>query len=77
MTWQQRLRALVLAGGALAAVGCGDDVAVHGGTDMAVSGDMTYTFGCANGNPDPCCFHPDMKGCPSDGGAPGDGGGHD
>jgi hypothetical protein len=22
-----------------------------------------------NASPDPCCLHPDMKGCPSDGGA--------
>jgi hypothetical protein len=64
MTWKERLAALVLAGGALALVGCGDDTteANPGSTDMA------YAFIC-NANPDPCCLHPDMKGCgPSDGG---------
>jgi hypothetical protein len=66
MTWKERLRALVLAGGALAVVGC-DDTADHAPADMA-SADMAYMFVC-NANPDPCCLHPDMKGCPSDGGA--------
>ena len=31
--------------------------------------DADATVPCCNGNPDPCCLHPDMKGCPSDGGA--------
>ena len=62
------MRALVLAGGALAVVGCDDMTAEHGGADMAAS-DMAYAFVC-NANPDPCCLHPDMKGClPSDVGA--------
>jgi hypothetical protein len=66
MTWKERLCALVLAGGALAAVGCDDTTTPAPPTDMA-SADMAYQFVC-NGNPDPCCLHPDMKGCPSDGG---------
>jgi len=67
MTWQQRLRALVLAGGALVAAGCDDDVTATT-VDMA-STDMAYSLGVCNANPDPCCLHPDMKGCISDGGA--------
>jgi len=69
MTWKERLRALVLAGGALVAIaGCDDDSAQHGGVDMAPQ-DFAFSFGLCNANPDPCCLHPDMKGCASDGGA--------
>ena len=69
MTWQQRLGAILLAGGVLVA-GCGDDEALHGGADLAIGGggDMTYQFVC-NGNPDPCCLHPELPQCPKDGGA--------
>ena len=75
MSWQRRLRAFVLAGGALAggalvAAGCVDDGLSPRAADMAIpGGDMTYVFGCANGAPDPCCLHPTSKGCPSDGGS--------
>jgi hypothetical protein len=68
MAWKERLRALVLAGGALAAVGCDDTKTTMSPADMtAVAADLSYQFIC-NGNPDPCCLHPNMKGCPSDGG---------
>lgn len=69
MSWKERLAALVLAGGALVAVGGCDDGADHGGADLSVH-DMAFSFGTCNANPDPCCLHPDMKGCGiTDGGA--------
>jgi hypothetical protein len=55
MTWQQRLRALTLAGGALVA-GCNNGLPPQGGGDMA-STDLSFSFVC-NANPDPCCNDP-------------------
>jgi hypothetical protein len=47
MSWEQRLREMVLAGGALAAVGCA------GGSSAGTPGpDGAF---CCNGNGDPCC----------------------
>lgn len=68
MTWQQRLAALVLAGGALAVAGCGDDSAMHGGQDLSVVDMAVNVIGTCNGNPDPCCLHPTGPTCPRDGG---------
>jgi hypothetical protein len=69
MTWQQRLCALVLAGGAVVA-GCGNDTLPQGsdlsGTEPVQ--DLSGFFGTCNANPDPCCQHPTAPGCPSDGG---------
>src|SRR5450755_1709559 len=52
MDWEQRLRALLLAGGTLAVIGCSSEN--NGGTGNNVP--------CGNGNPDPCiCGKPDAS----------------
>lgn len=64
MTWEQRLRELVLAGGTLAAVACSDNnrfssfgPADGGSPRDASSTPPTYDAPneCCNVNPDPCC----------------------
>src|ERR1700733_5897730 len=54
MSWEQRLREMVLAGGALAAAACGPSTASpsDAGSD-ATSGD-DFAF-CCNASSDPCC----------------------
>jgi hypothetical protein len=50
LSWEQRLREIVLAGGAIAAAACADNA--------GTSTDAAHTFGgdaCCNGSPDPCC----------------------
>jgi hypothetical protein len=65
MNWEQRLREMVLAGGALAATACFDFAAAAPNRDAesdAVSdldGDASFEAGssssCCNANGDPCC----------------------
>jgi hypothetical protein len=60
MGWEQRLREMVLAGGALAATACGASTATptDAGSDATSSaGDdgSVVSFGCCNANSDPCC----------------------
>ncbi len=48
--WERRLREMVLAGGALAAAACADNV--------GTAADAAHSFGgdaCCNASPDPCC----------------------
>jgi hypothetical protein len=52
MSWEQRLRGMILAGSALAATACDGSTAAQS---------STVPGGCCNGSPDPCCF----LGCPS------------
>ena len=69
MSWQQRLRALVLAGGAIVAAGCDGDLPRQLSYDMGSTDFASNVQGVCNANPDPCCLHPTEPGCPSDGGA--------
>lgn len=62
MSWEQRLREMVLAGGALAAVACGDSAGTAGSTANEGGEDAPYGITtlddvnfCCNVNPDPCC----------------------
>jgi hypothetical protein len=65
MTWDRRLRELVLAGGALATAACGGSVAhsvfddagsIDGTTGQDASDELSSGGGaCCNANPDPCC----------------------
>jgi hypothetical protein len=69
VSWQLRLRVLILAGG-VAVAGCGDDTAQHGGFDLTgvAPEDLSDFFGTCNANPDPCCARPTAPGCLGDGG---------
>ena len=56
MAWRNRLRDLILAGGALAVAGCSSSL--PGGGGMAGS----LASPCGNANPDPCiCGRPDAN----------------
>lgn len=73
MTWEQRLRDLVLAGGALTTTACGSSSSgsSFNRTDASVSADATADAAgdasdaidsaafsqCCNANPDPCCSY--------------------
>jgi hypothetical protein len=48
MSWKRRILELSLAGGMLAAAGCGDN-----GPGIPI----------CNANPDPCCSQPDSQAC--------------
>jgi hypothetical protein len=50
MSWEQRFRDLVIAGGAMAATACAS--ASPGPTPTSDDA----TTGCGNANPDPCCY---------------------
>jgi hypothetical protein len=64
MNWEQRLREMILAGGAVAAAACSGGVevgsndassdATGGGSSSVNFGDAT---GCCNANGDPCCVY--------------------
>jgi hypothetical protein len=77
MSWERRLRELILAGGALSAcssqtpvayvgngsgVASGGDEASSSGTTSSVSGTPQGPFPC-NLNPDPCCSDPTGPSC--------------
>lgn len=62
MTWEQRLREMVLAGGALALGACSSGSSGGAATPDAGSvqdsGEADQQVGeCCNANPDPCCPH--------------------
>jgi hypothetical protein len=55
MSWEQRLREMVLAGGALAAAGCSDNSGSV--SDASVSDAGNPSIFCCNASPDPCCIY--------------------
>ena len=56
MAWRNRLRELLLAGGALAISGCSSSLPVGDGTGGSLG------VPCGNANPDPCiCGRPDAS----------------
>ncbi len=56
MAWRNRLRDLILAGGALAVGGCSSSLPNGGGTAGSLA------LPCGNANPDPCiCGRPDAN----------------
>jgi hypothetical protein len=71
MNWEQRLREMILAGGALAVAACGDNAAsiseagtgseagagsdAGSGTDSSDGSAFVPGFFCCNANSDPCC----------------------
>jgi hypothetical protein len=60
MGWDQRLREMVFAGGALAATACGPSTATSSdaasdGTSGDEAGDNVSSF-CCNASSDPCCY---------------------
>jgi hypothetical protein len=67
MTWQQRLREMVLAGGALTAAACSTSssgstfdsgvVDARSGPGNDAADDVAMINFCCNANPDPCCAY--------------------
>ena len=65
-SWKQRLRDMVLAGGALATAACGGTTQGGGSADVGGTADGggggLPDFFCGNGNPDPCiCNRPERS----------------
>jgi hypothetical protein len=62
MTWEQRLRDMLLAGGTLALMNCYSYTSPSAGDDASDESLVRYPFQCGNANPDPCiCGRPEQS----------------